>query len=475
MLHPGGVTATAPTPTKDDALWGPRYRVTTVGLVLLVTMVAFEAMSVGTAMPTMVAELDGQELYSWPFTAFLAASVVGTVLSGRLIDTRGTRLPLLGGPVLFGIGLLLSGVAPTMELLLAGRVLQGFGGGVQIVAVFALIGLVYPDRIRPAVFGVISAAWVLPALLGPAVAGLLTEHASWRWVFFGLAPFVALGILLLMPLFRTLPRTAAGQADVRRWVFVSAVAASVGLSALTWAAQHPGPATALLGVGGLAVLVPALRRLLPKGTLVAARGLPTVVLSRGLLTGAFFGVEAYLPLTLTAVHGTSPALAGLPLTVGAIGWSTASAWQGRYPEYPRDRLLRNGYLLLAVGLAGTVIGAFSALPFWLVLPFWIVAGGGMGLAMPSCSVRLLELSPPADRGFNSAALQIWDMLMSAACIGFGGVLLVTIASAGAPTPAVVTLNLLMAGLALLGAALAGRTNVPPVATASTEPTEDRSR
>jgi len=455
----------APAPTENEALWGPRYRVTTVGLVLLVTMVAFEAMSVGTAMPTLVAELDGQELYSWPFTAFLAASVIGTVLSGRLIDSRGTRLSLVGGPVLFGTGLLLSGAAPTMELLLAGRVLQGLGGGVQIVAVYALIGLVYPDRIRPAVFGVISAAWVLPALIGPAVAGLLTDHASWRWVFFGLAPFVALGILLLMPLFRTLPRTPAGgvevrSADVRRWLFVSAVAAAVGLSALTWAAQHPGLATGVLGVVGLVLLAPALGRLLPPGTLRAARGLPTVVLSRGLLTGAFFGVEAYLPLTLTAVHGTSPALAGLPLTVGAIGWSSASAWQGRRPEYPRDRLLRNGYLLLALGLAGTTVGAVAFLPFWLVLPFWIVAGFGMGLAIPSVSVRLLELSPPADRGYNSAALQIWDMLLSAACIGFGGVLLVTVASAGAPTPAVVLLNLLMAGLALVGALLAGRTNPP---------------
>lgn len=465
MLHPGVVTATAPTaPTRgnaEDALWGPRYRLTTVGLVLLVTMVAFEAMSVGTAMPTLVADLDGQALYSWPFTAFLAASVVGTVLSGRLTDTRGTRLPLLGGPLLFGAGLLLSGAAPTMELLLAGRVLQGLGGGVQIVAVYALIGLVYPDRIRPAVFGVISAAWVLPALIGPAVAGLLTEHASWRWVFFGLAPFVALGIVLLLPLIRTLPRTAAGKADTRRWLFVSAVAASAGLSALTWAAQHPGLATALLGVAGLVVLAPALRRLLPPGTLRAARGLPMVVLSRGLLTGAFFGVEAYLPLTLTAVHGTSPALAGLPLTVGAIGWSSASAWQGRRPDHPRARLLRCGYLMLAFGLAGTTVGTIAAVPFWSVLPFWIIAGAGMGLAMPSVSVRLLELSPPADRGFNSAALQIWDMLLSAACIGFGGVLLVTVASAGAPTRAVVVLNLMMAGLALVGAVLAARTDPKP--------------
>ena len=457
MLHSGVVTATAGT---TSTLWARDRRATTVGLLLLITMAAFEAMSVGTAMPTMVAELHGQSLYSWPFTAFLAASVIGTVLSGRLSDTRGPRLPLLGGPVIFGAGLLVAGAAPTMEVLLAGRVLQGLGAGVQIVGVYVLIAQAYPERDRPAAFGAVSAAWVVPALVGPTIAGLVTEHASWRWVFFGLAPFVLLGVVLLVPLVRTLPARGADQEQsTRRGVIVASVAAGAGLSALTWAAQHPSLATAPLAVAGLVLLAPALRRLLPSGTLIAARGLPTVVLVRGLLTGAFFAVEAYLPLTLTAVHGASPALAGLPLTVGALGWSAASALQGRYPDYPRERLLRLGFLLLSVGLAGTTVAAFAAPPYWLVLPVWTVAGAGMGLAMPSVSVRLLELSPPADRGFNSAALQIWDLLLSAACIGFGGVLLVAVASAAEPTPAVVALNLLMAALALAGALLASRTAV----------------
>jgi len=464
MLHPGGVTATAAQPpagaSRSSALWARDRRFTTAGLLLLITIAAFEAMSVGTAMPTMVAELRGEALYSWPFTAFLAASVIGTVVSGRLGDTRGPRLPLIGGPVLFGAGLLVAGMAPGMTVLLAGRVLQGLAAGVEIVAVYILVALVYPERDRPAVFGAVSAAWVLPALIGPTVAGLITQHVGWRWVFLGLMPFVLLGIVLLVPLLRRLPESPAGEGGTRPGVLAAAVAAAVGLSALTWAAQHPAAATALLAAGGLALLAPALRRLLPAGTLTAARGLPTVVFARGLLAGSFFAVEAYLPLTLTAVHGASPALAGLPLTVGALGWAAGSWWQGRRPDFPRDRLLRAGFVLLAVGLVGTTVAAFAAPPYWLVLPVWTAAGAGMGLAMPSVGVRLLQLSPPADRGFNSAAMQIWDMLLSAACIGFGGVLLVTIASVGAPTPAVVTLNLLMAAVALAGAALATRTNTP---------------
>jgi MFS family permease len=448
--------------TGTGALWARDRRAATVGLLLLITMVAFEAMSVGTAMPTMVAELHGQALYSWPFTAFFAASVTGTVLSGRVSDTRGPRLPLLGGPVIFGTGLLVASAAPSMMVLLAGRVLQGLGAGVIVVVAYALIALVYPERDRPAAFGAISAAWVVPALVGPAIAGLVTEHASWRWVFLGLTPFVLVGAVLLVPLVRTLPRAAPGTAQrgTRHGVIVAAAAAGVGLSALTWAAQHPALVVAPLAVAGLVLLVPALRRLLPPGTVTARPGLPTVVLARGLLTGAFFGVEVYLPLTLTAVHGTSPALAGLPLTIGALGWSGASALQGRYPDIPRHRLLRAGFLLLAAGLAGTTVAAFAGLPYWLVLPVWTVAGAGMGLAMPSLSVQLLDLSPPGERGFNTAALQIWDILMSTACIGFGGVLLIAIASTDAPAPAVVPLDVLMAGLALTGAALATRTRTP---------------
>ena len=453
-------------------MWTPQRRGTTIGVLLLVTVFAFEAMSLGTALPTMVRELDGEALYSWPFTAFLAASVVGTVLAGWLSDTRGPRLPLLGAPAVFTVGLALAAVAPNMAVLLAGRVLQGLGAGVGVVVMYVLVAQVYEERDRPAAFGLISAAWVLPSLIGPTVAGLLTEHASWRWVFGGLVPVVLLAAALLVPVARQLPpygetahsQTAHGEtADqpakrpVRRGVLLAALGASAGLSALTWAAQHPTPATAVLAAAGVAVLVPSLRRVLPPRTVTAGRGLPTIVLSRGLLTGAFFGVEAYLPLTLTAVHDQSPAMAGLPLTIGALGWSGAWAWQGGHPDYRRDRLLRAGFLMLAAGLAGTTLVALETVTPWVVLPFWVVAGLGMGLAMPSLSVRLLELSPAQDRGFNSAALQIWDMLMAAACIGLGGVLLVGIASTAEPSPAVLVLGVLMVGVALLGAALASRT------------------
>lgn len=439
----------------DGAVWSARYRATTIGMLTLVTIAAFEHLGVSTAMPMMVAELNGEALYSWPFTAFLAASVLATVVSGRFCDRFGPGPALLVGPGLFLVGLVASGVAGGMPLLLAGRVLQGLGLGTQTVAIYVLVALVYPHRARAAVFGLLAAAWVVPSLVGPTAAGLITEHVGWRWVFLGIAPFALLGVLLLTPVMRNLPEVDrdAPESTARRGLPLAAAGTAFGISALTWAAQHPSAATLWLGLAGLAALVPALRTLLPRGTFTARRGLPATVLMRGVLSGAFFGVEAYVPLTLSSVHGFSPAMSGVPLTVGACGWAAASHWQGRRPDLDRAKVIRVGLVALGLALAGmALVGADWGLA-WLVLPFWVVAGAAMGLSYPSISVLSLDHAAPRDRGFVSSALQVNDMTFAAITVGLGGVMLATFASTEDPSAAVVPLNLLLAGLALTGAAV----------------------
>ena len=200
------MTTTTPSPVRAE-LFGPERRATTVGLVLLISLVAFEAMGVGTAMPALVADLGAVTLYSWPFVTFLAASVLATVVGGRWSDRAGPRPPLLVGPLLFGAGLLVAGTATTVPQLLVGRMLQGLGAGaLSVLPRSCLIAAVYPERVRPAVFGLISSAWVLPSLLGPPVAGLVTESLSWHWVFLGLVPLVAVALALVAPAVRRLGR-----------------------------------------------------------------------------------------------------------------------------------------------------------------------------------------------------------------------------------------------------------------------------
>ncbi|ONI85396.1 MFS transporter [Actinosynnema sp. ALI-1.44] len=435
------------------SLWTGEYRAVSIGMTLLVTLVAFENLGVNTAMPRMVADLDGGALYSWPFTVFLVASLIANVLAGRLCDRRGPAFGVYTGVVLFAVGLLVAGLANSMWLLLLGRALQGFGGGTISVAIYVMIAYVFPERSQPAAFGLLSAAWVLPSLVGPAAAGLLTEHASWRWVFLGLVPLAFIGALLLLPAVRKLPTQVENNGAVRRGLVLAAIASALGIAALTWAAEHPSLTTLLLGVLGAAILLPALFRLLPKGTLVAKRGLPVTVLARGLLAGAYTAMEVYVTLTLTSVHGYSPLMAGLPLTVGALAWSAAALLPARNPDVDRLVFVRWGFGFLAVGALGMLLVTPTWGWGWVAFIAWIVASAGMGLGYSSLSVLTMRYSPLHEQGANAAALQVSERVFSAVLVGFGGVLLALLASPQRPTPAMAVLDIAMAAVAIIGAVL----------------------
>ncbi|WP_255621622.1 MFS transporter [Pseudonocardia sp. DSM 110487] len=442
------MTAAQTPPAVREELFGPSRRATTIGIVLLVSLVAFEAMGVNTAMPALVADLGGVELYAWPFVSFMAASVFATVLGGRWCDRAGPRVPLVVSPLMFGVGLLVAGTATTMTQLLVGRVLQGAGAGMVSVAIFVLIAAVYPGRARPAVFGLISSAWVLPALLGPPVSGLVTDALSWHWVFLGLIPFVLVATSLVVPAVRTLPAPEPRADAGRRGVVVAAFAASGGVAALSWASQHVSALAAVVAVASVAALVPALVRLFPRGVFRLKRGIPTIVASRGLLAGVFFTINSYLPLMLEATHGWSLSAAGIPLIVGALAWSAASAWQGRHPDLPRAMLLRVGFCAVTIGAAGMLLVAPAwGLP-WLAVPFWGIAGLGMGLGFSSVSFLLLQQSATHETGFHTSAAQIADQLGTATLIGAGGAVLALL---GTPAAALPVLIAVLVALGLIGA------------------------
>jgi MFS family permease len=381
-----------------------------IGLVIVVTVVAIEAMSVATIMPTVVRSLHGLRFYSWGFTAYLLADVVGMVDAGRRCDRHGPRQSLLGGLTFFAAGLIVASVAPDMGVFLAGRVLQGLGGGAMIVAVYVVVARSLPDAMHPKVFGALSAAWVVPALVGPALAGLVASAFSWRWVFAGIAPMAVGGAALLIPVLRRIPSTKAVDATNPNGITRGLLLAG-GLGLMQAAAEAVDWWSIPLLVAGLVLGIPPLRALLPTGALRLARGLPTVIVLRGILTCAFFGAESYLPLTLARVHHATPRVVGIPLTLAAIGWSLGSWWQGRRTR-KRVTLLRAGFTVVAVGVSLLIVIASPAVSLWLAVPIWAIAGAGMGIAMPTISVLMLDLSPASTQGANSAALQISDMVGS---------------------------------------------------------------
>ncbi len=408
---------------RSEGPWSTgRWRITT-GLVALVSLVAFEAMAVATAMPVAARALDGLSLYAWSFTGFLVTSLFATAVAGQICDRRGARLPFLTGVVLFAVGLVVAGTAQAMVPFIVGRLVQGLGAGGILVALYVLVGQVYPDRLRPQIFSYLSAAWVVPSVVGPLVAGTVAENLSWRWVFVGLLPLVVAPVLLLLPGMSSSPADPAGPQRPSRTVaaFVIALgAALVQLGGQQFEQGRPalGVAVGIVGLLGVAV---AARRLMPPGTGRLHRGLPSVVALRGLQAGTFFGVEAFLPLMLVTHRGLSATAAGAVLTGAALGWSGGSWWQGRRQlRVPRGRLPLIGAVAVLVGLMVVSASVITAVPVVTAVVGWALTGSGMGVTFSTLSVLLFRLSPEAEQGVNSAALQLADALGCVLTVGIGG-------------------------------------------------------
>ncbi|MFI2703870.1 MFS transporter [Cellulosimicrobium composti] len=405
------------------------------GMVAFVFLGAFEALAVATAMPTVAVALDGLTLYTLAFAASLASSVVGMVASGRWSDRAGPTTPLWTGIGLFLAGLLVAGLATDMLVLVAGRVLQGVGTGLYIVALYVLVARVFPADRRPKVFAAFAAAWVVPSIVGPAIAGLVVEHVGWRWVFLAVPVLAMPALVLMRPGMRAARSTGddAGSPDAgepaldraaRQASLAWAVVAALGIGALNYAGQLRGIALAVLLVAALAAVALAVPRLLPPGTTRAARGLPSVVAIRGLVAAAFTGAEVLLPLLLSHERGLAPSLAGAVLTFGAVGWSTGSWLRGRATwGLQHAGYVRLGGTLVALGIGGAALLAWTAVPPVVGMVAWTLAGLGMGMTHPTLSVLTLELSPVAEQGANSSALQVSDAVAAATALAVTGSLL----------------------------------------------------
>jgi MFS family permease len=303
---------------------------------------------------------------------------------------------------------------------------------------------------------VLSSAWVVPGLIGPALAGVISDIAGWRWVFLGLVPFLLVGAVLTLPSLRQL---SGGHAAPRDWsTYLAALRLSVGAGlALAGLGQAAQPIIALvLIVAGVALGLPALLRLVPKGTLLAAPGLPAAIAAHALLNLAFFGVDAFVPLGLISIRGQIASVAGIALTTATIGW-TSGAWVQAHLAARRSRrgVEITGLGLIALGIVGVAATLALAVPALLAAVAWGVAGLGMGLAFSTNSLVVLEAAQPGQEGTAAAALQLGNVLGVAIGAGIGGVI---IGSAG-PTvalPNILIQDTIMIGVLALTALAASR-------------------
>ena len=460
--------------TPDRGAWAPERRLLTAGLIGLVTAAAFEGMAVPTVLPVMVRELGRLDLYGWAFSAFWLTNVIGITLAGSDADRQGPARSLVIGTILFAAGMVVSGVADGMPAVITGRAIQGFGSGAIGSVVYAAIARAYSPAARPRMIALVSSAWVVPGLIGPALAGFVTDAASWRWVFLGIVvPVLVMGAAVYpqlaslgrverttQPARRDARTTQPARRDARRALDAAQLAAGSTLIITALSIGQPILAVVLLLVGGV-LAITALRHLLPAGSLRLAPGRPSVVVAVFAVAFAFFGTEAYVPLTVVEVRGGSVTLGGLALSASAVTW-TAGAWlQARAATGSiRRTMVVAGAAIIGIGIGITSLVLLPGAPLLVAALGWGVAGLGMGLAYSMLALLMLESAPPGEEGISSAALQLMLTLGTAFGAGVGGAV-IALADAGTLelTGALGIVNAMMLVVAVAAVLVALR--VPP--------------
>ncbi|WP_242644631.1 MFS transporter [Streptomyces laculatispora] len=450
----------------ESVFSGP-HRALTLGVLLSVSMVAFESLGVATVLPGIARNLEGLGAYGWGLSALMLANIIGTVTAGRAADRSGPWRPMAVGTLVFAAGCAVAGVAANWPLFLLGRFCQGLGIGAVVSMAYTVVGLAYPGRLRARMFALLSSAWTIPSLIGPVIASGLTELTSWRGVFLLMLPLIAIAAILTLPALRKLDHThqAAAPGPAQPW-WRGPLAASVLLTAGTALLLQALLLKNLvllvvLGAVGAVIAVLTLRQVTPEGTLSLRPGLGAGIGIRFLLCAVYFGSEAFLPLGLQDLRQVSVTEAGLGLSAGAITWvvgSTVQAKRDGKGAEGRGSGVMLGFAILFVGVLVMALGVLSeSVPALTAVAGWAIGGIGMGIAFNASTTETMEQAPAERQGEVSGALQLSQTLATAVVAGLGGA---AIAIAhdhdGSTRTALSCTFLLTAALALVGTLVSRR-------------------
>jgi MFS family permease len=447
----------------DVTVPGRARRMATAAVLLGLVMAAFETTVVTTAMPTLTAELGGRNLYAWVFTAFFLASTLGVLVSGGLTDGIGRRATFLGGLGLFLLGTILCGFSQSVPELIGFRMLQGLGAGALQPTTLTIASDIYNLRERAAIQSVFTGSWGAASVVGPLLGAFLTQHASWRWVFWVNVPVGIAAALLLQASYRDPPRVKTHRLELTGPLLAGSTLA------LTLFALEPhhlaGMLQLLAALGSALVAVVLVRQQRSSGRpvlplhLLRDRTVLTGVVGGLVAGGVLYGTSAYVPLWLVA-HGQRTALvAGAALVPLLVGWAVGSALGVKV-------LLRGGLRASAAGgfsvaAVGGVLLAFALVRGWGdVSTFGALAVLGFGLG-PAASTSIFapqQRAPWHQRGAVTSALY--------ACRMLGGSLIIAVLNlAQGRLPVQVAL---LAAVPIVGALALARLAPPTLAGEHTE-------
>jgi MFS family permease len=424
--RPTAMAESATVPRWRELLFGRRARIVWT-ISLGVAIQAFGWFLVSTIMPSVVLDLGSPHLLSWGTTAFLALSIPGSACAGYLKGRHGTRRVLIAASSIVIAANLLGFAAPNMEIFLASRALQGLGEGMVLALCYILVGdSLDPVEVSPA-FGILAVVWALATLIGPWLAGLLTDIASWRFAFL---PMLAMSSSFLWLVARhPAPPRPAGQSEAKKGLPLGRVAI-IGLAIVTVSfagiSRDPLPAGALIAATLLLIAVclhvdrRSAARLFPRDLLSLRRAAPLGIWILGLMFGSEAAAPLYIAYFVQIGHGTSVFFAGQYAAITAFSWSVAAIFIGRVGRETSKTMLLLGPALLTLGLAMLV--------FWHELPLAASAlalvslGTGFGVSYGFFTEHVIGLAAESERDVTAGAIPTFESICGALGAAISGLL-----------------------------------------------------
>jgi len=394
-----------------------------------VTLHAVNMYIATTVMPSVVQDIGGMDFYAWATTLFVVASILGAALTARLLKSAGPRGAYVVATLLFAAGTLISSLAINMPVMLAGRSVQGLGGGFLYALAYGLTRVVLPERLWGRAIGLISAMFGVATLIGPAIGGIFAEYGAWRAAFWSLLPVSGLFAVVA---FATLPCSSWDKNErvsipVLQLILLTGAVLAVSAGSLSqetlWKIVGLGAAIFMIAI--IAVVDrDAKARLLPRRSFSLSTPLGALYLTIALLMLSM-QPEIYVPYLLQHLHGQSPLWAGYLAALMAIGWTVASFLSSRWQEKGGDKLVVAGPILALAGLVLLAVflpvhgnGNWPLLaPICLGL---ILIGFGIGLAWPSLVTRVYQSAPSTEQDLAAGGMttvQLFAIAFGTACAG----------------------------------------------------------
>lgn len=390
------------------------------GLLLAITLHATAELAVAVILPMVSRELDGLAFYGAAVSAYLIGNIIALVWSGQMTDAHGPSMPFNVGLGAFALGSLIAVFAQDMEVFVFARFVQGLGGGVFSAIVFASTNKFWNRHERPHILALLSAAWILPGLIVPMVAGAVAELSSWRFVFVALLPLTLATGLLTRPGMARLGPGIAHDKGHRR--IAEAILLATAVTLILYAISRPfgGLAFAMILLG-LVLAARPLQNLMPPGAGDQRRALLGAIAIKFALVFAFFGVEAFLPLALIELHHMTAFAAGFILTLASLSWSAAAFLQANLSaRYSPRRLVGLGLALIGVTITGLLFLLSPATPSWISYVAWALSGAGIGITWNTLAASTMANTLPGKEGATSTATGVSESLGIALAGGIGG-------------------------------------------------------